>query len=239
MTTLTISSLQVSYGAFTLGPIDVTIGPGVTAVLGPNGSGKTTLLRAVNGLIPQATGSATADGVDLMHRQSRHMRDWIYVPDSDEMLLDEFTIDEFWSFYADVRAATFGDDPDELLTRAFALADRLALDPGRRRLREFSLGMRRKAQLITGVMSQPRLLMVDEPQNGLDFISSHEVRVIIAELREAGATIVMSNHDLDSVARMADHVIVVRDGKLVGRSETPFSDGAECERFVTGLFCDA
>lgn len=121
---------------------------------------------------------------------------------------------EFWSFYADVRAATFGDDPDELLTRAFALADRLALDPGRRRLRESSSGMRRKAQLITGVMSQPRLLMVDEPQNGLDFISSHEVRVIIAELREAGATIVMSNHDLDSVARMADHVIVVRDGSL-------------------------
>lgn len=77
MTTLTISSLQVSYGAFTLGPIDVTIGPGVTAVLGPNGSGKTTLLRAVNRPIPQATGSATADGVDLMHRQSRHMRDWV------------------------------------------------------------------------------------------------------------------------------------------------------------------
>ena len=73
MPPLTISSLQVSYGAFPLGPIDVTIGPGVTAVLGPNGSGKTTLLRAVNGLIPQATGSATADGVDLMHLSLIHI----------------------------------------------------------------------------------------------------------------------------------------------------------------------
>ncbi len=239
MTSLGIRGLQVRFDGFTLGPIDLDVQPGVTAVLGPNGSGKTTLLRAVNGLTPATSGSAVVDGFDLTRRPTAGLRDHVYVPDTEELLFAELSLAQFWSFYAEVRARSFGDDPDELLDRAFTFADRLRLDPGGKRIKEFSLGMRRKTQIITGLMTQPRLLMVDEPQNGLDFVSSHELRTMLDELRATGATILMSNHDLDSVARIADRIVVLRDGQVVGRSEEPFASSADCERYVARFFCDA
>lgn len=239
MRTIEIEGLGVRYTGFELGPLHLSIPAGITAVLGPNGSGKTTLLRAVNGLVPGATGRAVVDGTDLTKRVTRAPAHIVFIPDSDELLFPELSLGEFWSFYADVRERAYGDDADGLLCRAFEYADRLHLDPGRTRLREFSLGMRRKTQLITGFMVNPSVLMVDEPQNGLDFVSSHEVRRILTEMRSEGATILMSNHDLDSVARMADRIVVLRGGRIVGRSQHGFESAADCERYVEQYFCDA
>lgn len=234
--TVRVDGLTVQLGSFRLGPIDLEISPGVTAILGPNGSGKTTLLRAMNGLIPSARGRARTADFDLMARDTAARRNVTFVPDGDEMLFSELTLEQFWSFVIRIRERSFGDDPDVLMERAAELAARLGLSPGNARMREFSMGMKRKAQLITGLMTEPDLLMVDEPQNGLDFVSSREVRDALHELSEAGSTIVMSNHDLDSVARMADHVVILREGQVVARSDAAFASGDECERFVAGYF---
>lgn len=236
MTVIEVSSLGVTRGEFTLGPIDLTVGPGVTAILGPNGSGKSTLLRAMNGLIPQARGNAWVDGADLMLRQSATLRRVAFVPDTEELLFSEMQLHEFWSFVATVRERTFGEDPGVILDRAEELADRLGLQPGRRRIREFSMGMRRKAQLVTGLMVEPDVLIVDEPQNGLDFVSANEVRAIFTRMGEQGRTVIMSNHDLDSVARMADRLVVLRRGQVVGQSDDRFESGSECEAFVARFF---
>ncbi|MGJ9411412.1 ABC transporter ATP-binding protein [Aeromicrobium sp. CF4.19] len=234
--TLAVEGLQVRLGSFVLGPLDLEITPGITALLGPNGSGKTTLLRAVNGLIPSARGTAHVGGSDLMSRSVEGRRRAAFVPDGDELLFSELTLDQFFSFVARVRERSFGDDPDVLFDRAATLSVRFQLDPGTTRMRDFSMGMKRKAQLITGMMADPDLLMIDEPQNGLDFVSSREIRTALSDLCDDGATIVMSNHDLDSVARIADHVVIVNDGRVVAASDEPFSSGAECERFVAGYF---
>lgn len=234
--TLTVRGLRVGFPEFTVGPIDLTVAEGITAVLGPNGSGKTTLLRAMNGLVPGATGSVDADGSDLMARSPEGLRRCAFVPDGDALAFPELSLHEFWSFCADVRHRSFGDRREEMLDRAYALADRLSLEPGSVRMGEFSLGMRRKAQLITGLMTQPDILMVDEPQNGLDFVSSHEVRRLLAEARDSGCLVLMSNHDLDSVARVADSIVILRQGAVVGRSEARFSSADECEAFVAGHF---
>lgn len=231
-----VSQLQVEFSNFTLGPVDIRVEDGIVAILGPNGSGKTTLLRAINGLVPRAQGRATLGDADLMGRDPVALRWCSYVPDGDEMLFSELSLHEFWTFYSDIRERSFGDDRDELLTRAYNFAERLSLSPGGVRLGEFSLGMRRKTQLITGLMIEPKVLMVDEPQIGLDFVSSHEVRRILGEVRDAGNIVIMSNHDLDSVARIADSIVVLREGAVVGRSSARFASADECESYVAGYF---
>lgn len=236
MTSVVVSGLSVEFAEFTLGPVDLRADEGIVAVLGPNGSGKTTLLRAMNGLVPSARGRVMVGRSDLMARSRSALRMCSYVADGDEMLFPELSVHEFWSFYSDVRHRSFGDDRVEVLTRAYDLAERLSLDPGEVRMGEFSLGMRRKAQLITGLMTEPDVLLVDEPQNGLDFVSSHEVRVVLGEARDRGAVVLMSNHDLDSVARVADSIVVLREGEVVGRSAARFASGDECEAFVAGYF---
>lgn len=234
--TLRVTDLRVAFSEFTLGPIDLSVANGITAVLGPNGSGKTTLLRAMNGLVPRAGGRVGVDGLDLMSRTPEGLRRCAFVPDGDALAFPELSLHEFWSFYADIRRRSYGQDRDEVLDRAYDLAERLALDPGTVRMGEFSLGMRRKAQLITGLMTAPDVLMVDEPQNGLDFVSSHEVRQVLAEARDAGCVVVMSNHDLDSVARIADSIVILSRGTVVGRSTARFASADECEAFVAGHF---
>lgn len=223
-------------GEFTLGPVDLTVGPGITAILGPNGSGKSTLLRAMNGLIPQARGTARVDGDDLMLRTSATLQRVAFVPDTEELLFSEMQLYEYWSFVSTVRERTFGEEPERLMARAEGFAERLGLQPGRRRIREFSMGMRRKAQLVTGLMVDPDVLIVDEPQNGLDFVSANEVRAIFTRMGEEGRSVIMSNHDLDSVARMADRLVVLRHGQVVGQSESRFASGSDCEAFVAGFF---
>lgn len=155
-----VEGLTVAFSDFTLGPIDLALDEGIVAVLGPNGSGKTTLLRAINGLVPEAKGQVATGGADLMHRPPEALRRCSFVPDGDELLFPELTLDEFWGFYADIRHHSFGEDRKVILDRARAMAERLALDPGRVRMVDFSLGMRRKAQLITGLMTAPEVLMV-------------------------------------------------------------------------------
>ena len=236
MMAVEVSQLQVEFSDFTLGPVDIRVEDGIVAILGPNGSGKTTLLRAINGLVPRAKGRATFGDADLMGRDPAGLRWCAYVPDGDEMLFSELSLHEFWAFYTDIRERSFGDDRQELLTRAYDFAERLSLSPGRVRLGEFSQGMRRKAQLITGLMTEPKVLMVDEPQNGLDFVSSHEVRRILGEVRDAGNIVIMSNHDLDSVARVADSIVVLREGAVVGRSSARFASADECASYVAAYF---
>ncbi len=233
---LVVDGLHVAFAEFTLGPVDLAVGEGITAVLGPNGSGKTTMLKAMNGLVPGAAGSVRFDEVSLRDRTPEALRRCAFVPDGDEFLFPELSLHEFWGFYADIRERTFGESRAALLDVAHGYAERLALDPGAVRMGEFSLGMRRKTQLITGLMTTPDLLMVDEPQNGLDFVSSHEVRRILSEVRDAGRVVVMSNHDLDSVARVADSIVILRAGGVVATSTRHFTSADECEAFVAGHF---
>ena len=227
-----VREVAVTYPAFILGPVTLSIEDGITAVLGPNGSGKTTLLAAITGLVPGATGRVSAFGADLMAREPEALRRTSYVPDGEAMLFSELTAQETWALCAHLRSRRYGEDETLLLRRARSYAERLDLRPGGTRIGEFSLGMRRKTQLVLGLMTEPDLLLVDEPQNGLDFTSSQEVRSILLELQTAGRIVVMSNHDLDSVARIAQSVVVLREGRIAARSEERFESGADCEAFV-------
>lgn len=213
---LAVDDLTVTFQGFCLGPLDLSVGPGICAVLGPNGSGKSTLIGALMGLVRVSSGSVGWAGHDLPSRSSEVLRDVGYVSDSADDVFPQLSAAEYWSFLASIRARTYREDARELSERAILLADRLSLAQVDDRIEGYSLGMRRKTQLIGALMTRPRLLVVDEPQNGLDFSSSNELRSILVEAADSGCTVLMSNHDLDSVARVAHRVLVLQDGAVVG-----------------------
>lgn len=234
MSGLVLDGIEVVRDTFHLEPVSLELDDGITALIGPNGSGKSTLIRSVVGMVPTARGAAWWQDRDLTRRDIESFRSMAYVPDDQSTLFPQLTGAEMLRFHAAVRARTFHEDPAAVLERALGLVERLRLELGRERIESFSLGMKRKLQLVSALMLEPRLLIIDEPQNGLDFMASQELRALLSDARtQWGTQVLMSNHDLDSVARMADSVVVLHRGRVVGRtSQATIGAGADLERFV-------
>lgn len=235
---ITINDLTVERPDFKLGPINLRIQEPITAIIGPNGSGKTTLIDALIGE-DRTSGKIAWNGMEIgdVGRRERIFKDVSYVPDEFPELFLELRPVELWTFIGSVRQQAFGTSMEKTLEQAFVLAERLALNPGSKRHKHLSLGMKRKSQLICGLMSRPSLLIVDEPQNGLDFVSSASLRDVLLELvQREGAQVLMSNHDLDSVARVAHRVIVLRDGECVRNIDSTAMTGAALEECMRDAF---
>jgi ABC-2 type transport system ATP-binding protein len=212
---LEISELEVHYPSFVLGPINLSLEPGeIASLLGPNGSGKTTLIRSVLGLQAATRGSARFNGDLLAGRPPQLFSQIGYLTDSADDIIPELTPLEYWEFCA-MAYSRFGGHVGEMLDRAKGIAKALGLSPERRGIGSFSLGMRRKAQLVACMLHAPALLVLDEPLIGLDFMSIKALEAILAEERRRGATVWVSSHDLALAHRLADRVFVLHLGSLV------------------------
>lgn len=177
----------------------------VTALLGPNGAGKTTTLRMVLGLIHPTTGQALINGrryADLP--APRRTVGVVLGPDC-------FHPGRSGRNHLRVvaRAAHVSDTRvDEVLE----LVD--LTGAARRRVGEYSLGMRQRLGLATALLGDPQILIADEPANGLDPEGIAWLRSFLRLLAAEGRTVVMSSHLLGEVARTADQVVVISDGRL-------------------------
>jgi beta-exotoxin I transport system ATP-binding protein len=178
--------------------------------LGLNGAGKTTTIRILLDLLRPSRGSAEIFGFDCQ-RESRKTRAMIgYLPGE-------------LGLYADMR----GGEVLELMERLggrpvdadyrHALLDRLELARAdlRRTLREYSTGMKRKLGLVQALQSDPPLLVLDEPTEGLDPLVQRALHEILIELRTRGRTVFMSSHVLSEVERLCDRIAVIRSGEIV------------------------
>ena len=217
--TLDIAGIEVSYGTFTLGPVSMSLGSGqVVSLLGPNGSGKSTLIRSVLGLQRPDAGMATWNGVNLSGRPARTLARVGALMDSPDDVIPELTPHEYWEFCA-LAYARYSDDRDgavdAMLRRAESIATKLDFSPPRRSIAGFSLGMRRKTQLIGSMIHSPDLLILDEPLIGLDFISIRALEAVLSSERERGALVWVSSHDLGVAGRLADRAVVLHLGRLI------------------------
>jgi ABC-2 type transport system ATP-binding protein len=212
---LTISELEVHYPSFVLGPINLQLETAeIASLLGPNGSGKTTLIRSVLGLQATTRGGASFSGTPLAGRPPQVLAEIGYLTDSADDIIPELTPQEYWEFCA-MAYSRYGGSVGAMLDRAKGIAQALGLSAERRGIGSFSLGMRRKTQLVACMLHSPELLVLDEPLIGLDFMSIKALEALLAEERRRGVSVWVSSHDLALAHRLADRVFVLHLGSLV------------------------
>ena len=182
----------------------------VTGLLGPNGSGKTTTLRVLLGLVQASAGEALIGGV----RYDRLARPRQMVG---AML-------ESTGFHPGRRARdhlrVLADADGIAARRVDEVLERTGLTAAARRpVRQFSLGMRQRLGLAAALLRGPRLLVLDEPANGLDPRGIREIRDLLVRLNEAGTTVFLSSHQLAEVEQLCTRVGVINRGRLVLQAE--------------------
>lgn len=210
---LQLEGIRASYDAIeVLHGVDLAVPVGkVVALLGPNGAGKTTTLRMLSGLMRPDAGRIQVDGVDVVADPIGAQRVMGQLPDS-RGLYPRMTAREHIEYFADLQ----GLDRATAKTRTAALLTRLGLDAlADRRVAGFSQGERTKVALARALVHAPRNVILDEPTNGLDVMSTRAVREVIRSLRDQGCCVVFSSHIMQEVSALCDRIVVIADGTVV------------------------
>jgi len=201
---LTVSNLTVRYGEKTaVDSISFEVKRGeVFGLLGPNGAGKTSTLKAIVGLIPYE-GEVRLFGkpIDV---QAKNLIG--FVPE-EPMLLESLTPKEFFEFLISVRRVS--GERVEKLVKAFGIEEYMDTP-----ITALSMGTKQKVSIISALLHNPPLLILDEPLNGLDAKSSKILKEIIAKHVENGA-IVFSTHIMEIAEKLCDRIAVINKGKIV------------------------
>jgi len=189
-----------------LSEVSCSFGAGVTGLLGPNGAGKTTLMRAMTGLIDLKQGSITVEG--RHPRQDRSVHDHMALVPEDEAVPSGLTAREFVRYRAALHRVTDRHAPDATLAAVGML------DVGDRVVDGFSKGMRQRTKVAAALVSNPRVLVLDEPLNGADPVQRLHLINLFRQMGTEGRTVIVSSHVLHEVERLADRVIVLVSGRL-------------------------
>jgi sodium transport system ATP-binding protein len=186
----------------------------ITGLLGPNGAGKTTSLRMVAGLMVPDSGQAQVDGIDVQAQPALALARLGVLPDSRGLYV-RLTARENILYFARLHGLPDALAQQRLETLADALEMRPLLD---RRTDGFSQGERMKTALARALIHDPPNIILDEPTNGLDVLSTRALRDVLRRLRdEHGKCIVFSTHIMQEVERLCDRVVVVAHGHTVAQ----------------------
>jgi ABC-2 type transport system ATP-binding protein len=203
-----VRGLTKRYGDRTvLDGISLVVEPGeLVALLGPNGAGKTTTVEIIEGYRRSDGGTVRVLGVDPAHGgPALRARVGLMLQDGgiDPRAQPRETLVQYGRFHAEARS------PDELL-------DVVGLGSvARTRYRRLSGGERQRLAFAIALVGRPEVLILDEPTAGMDPEARATTRTVIAEQRASGVAILLTSHDLGDVERMADHVCVLRDGRVI------------------------
>jgi len=206
------SKLSKDYGlGHGLFDLDLIVAPQeVFGFLGPNGAGKSTTIRCLMGMIHPTKGSAHIFGLDCLRDSVEVKRKVGYVP-GDMPQFGSLRGKEVIAYLGGLRG-----NVDPAVVRQ--IAERFDLDLGRR-FREYSSGNKKKLGIVLAFMHKPDLLILDEPTGGLDPLNQQEFYKLVAETRDAGATIFLSSHILSEVEHVCDRVGIIRSGRLAKVAE--------------------
>ncbi|HEX9648023.1 MAG TPA: ATP-binding cassette domain-containing protein [Alphaproteobacteria bacterium] len=183
----------------------------VTGLIGPNGAGKTTAFRTVYGLLVPDAGSVRVDGIDVTADRIAVQRRLGVLPDV-RGLYPRLTGREHIRFYGELQ----GLSGAALESRIDDLIERLGMGEfADRRARGYSRGQELKVALGRAMIHRPHNLILDEPTNGLDVVSSRAVRQLICELRDRGHCILISSHIMAEVGALCDQLVIVSEGAVI------------------------
>ena len=179
--------------------------------IGPNGAGKSTTIRTLLGLISPTSGSASVMGLDCVKDRTAILVQVGYMP-SEALFYPDMRVGEVIRLSADLRRMDCRD-------QAGALCRALELDP-RKRIRELSLGNRKKVSIVCAMQHRPRLYVLDEPTSGLDPLVQRAFWSQVEQRRKEGAAVFLSSHVLYEVQRYCDRAAVIREGRLIVEGST-------------------
>jgi ABC-2 type transport system ATP-binding protein len=191
--------------------LQVSISGQSIGLLGPNGAGKTTLLHTILGFHKASSGTARVFGRDI-GEDIRALRSMIgYMPENDSFIAGVSAVK-----FVRLMAELSGIPPWSALERAHEALYYVGLGEARyRNLETFSLGMKQRVKLAQAIVHAPKLIILDEPTNGLDPPARIRMIKLIREIRESGrAHLILSSHLLGDVEECCDEVLVLKDGKM-------------------------
>ncbi|NPA92975.1 MAG: ATP-binding cassette domain-containing protein [Chloroflexi bacterium] len=206
---LRIERLTKRFNGFTaVNAVSLEVHPGeVFALLGPNGAGKTTTIRMVMGILIPDEGE-----VQIFGQPPREARERVgYLPEA-RGLYRNVRVLELLTYLGRLK----GLSPEEAQERSMAWLTRFDLSAwAEHQIHELSHGMQQKVQLAAALLSEPPLVILDEPFQGLDPVNIQLVKGLIRELRERGQAILLSSHQLHHVEALADRVALIDHGRIV------------------------
>ncbi len=198
------------------------------ALLGPNGSGKSTLLRLIAGLTRPTVGTISVGGWTIP-REAGAVRSQIGMVGHKALLYEALTARENLRFFARLYGLTYGDD--EIMSRIGAVGLKRYAD---QMVRTYSRGMQQRLSIARALLHDPAVLLFDEPYTGLDQDASTLLDETLLDARSNDRTILMSTHQIERAARLADEIVILSRGQVAyNASATEVRDGK-----LPGIYAD-
>ncbi|HEY5639805.1 MAG TPA: ABC transporter ATP-binding protein [Dehalococcoidia bacterium] len=213
LTLIRTIGLTKLYGRVTaLDGLDLELEPGIIGLVGANGAGKSTLIKLLLGLLEPTSGSGEVMGLDVF-RQGPELRQFVgYMPEHD-CLPTDVSATEFVAHMAQISGlprAAARDRTAETLRHVGLFEERY------REMRGYSTGMKQRVKLAQALVHDPRLMLLDEPTNGLDPEGRDEMLRLVRRIgTEFGIAIILSSHLLSEIERVCDHLVEIEEGRLV------------------------
>ena len=210
-----VSNLRKRFGPVTaVDGVSFTARDGaITGLLGPNGAGKTTTLRMLYAVMRPDGGDIRVDDVDAVRAPQEAQARLGVLPDGFG-LYPRLTAREHLYYFGELH----GMGGKALHARADELLELLDMTAiADRRVAGFSHGERTKVALARALVHNPRNVLLDEPTNGLDVMSTRAVRTIVRRLRESGHCVLFSSHVMQEVSALCDHVVVISSGRVAAQ----------------------
>ena len=210
---LKIEHLTKSYGdKKAVDDLSINIRPGeIYGFIGHNGAGKTTTIKACCGILQYDSGEIYIDGVSIKDKPLECKAKLAYIPDNPD-LYEFMTGIQFLNFIADIFSVSAADRQSRIkkYADAFELTSDLAQP-----VSAYSHGMKQKLAIISALIHDPKLIIMDEPFVGLDPKASHLLKGIMREICSGGGAIFFSTHVLEVAEKLCDKVAIIKDGRLI------------------------
>ncbi|ARJ26655.1 lantibiotic protection ABC transporter ATP-binding subunit [Staphylococcus lugdunensis] len=200
-----------------LNDINLKVAPNeVYGLLGINGAGKSTLLKIICGILSSSHGEIFLDGAQMVRNDLSSIGSLIESPPTYNHL----------NAYDNLKIVALNENiPFDNIPQVLKKV-KLKVDK-QKKVKDFSLGMKQRLGIAMALIKKPKLLILDEPSNGLDPYGIHDLRTLLKDLTQQGTSIIVSSHILSEIQILADHIGIIHNGKLKYQKENNTNENLE------------
>ncbi len=210
-----IGLTKIYKGLKAVDAINLSVEEGILfGFLGPNGAGKTTTIKMMAGVLKPTEGLIMMDGLDLA-RAPEEVKQFVgFIPDR-PFVYEKLTGKEFLDFVADIYHLKRGKARDDRISGLLELFELKGWSD--ELIESYSHGMKQRLVMCSALLTEPKILVVDEPMVGLDPRAARLVKTIFRNLAAGGVTIFMSTHSLETAEEVCDEIAIIQNGRIIAR----------------------